>query len=1019
LKRVILDLGTVRQGRAVMPSEALNTQAPWQAWGLSDWNQKLFRYFFCASEDVVSPVTRLVVTAEELRSAVSDAGASLHEVRSAFRNVIRSRLHTVRRSLCTDALALEWQSGPAGIPPYFAHLVLTCLAASESGEEESTDGNFRVRLNQLLGRKKDRVDYPLAKLPKIWEMLRAWIRRARERGEPYRELILRRPHHLAIIGYSIELAFPSRKDRLELNRALSGAGLSVPLPVLPILGLIERKKGSFSERFREAYEDFRQGFLSKKEKLYRLPFWSAVEEAVSRAGLAPGESSGKMVRALLVLEREWGFSLNIFVDSPSLTKLPPWTRVEHAGDFSVGDFKHLLLSNEDEPEDRSAAHLLLSGGLKAAMPELRADDINQAVKEGLLLFVQDDQGIWVQTSTLPGNGELLSLIRSELVSRFTGYLVTAGANPLVSPSSLYSGWSELSGFSARHLLHPAFESTELEGIGCLQKTVSAPKIVVRGGVKGEQSWLGFRPCLPSIQVEGANGVSLCPIGNDESFDSAVNLIQDSQDANTWLIPAPPLLPQNLQGRFLLRAFAGSTLLGSRRIEFCTQVLGHEFSFPKDPSSWFSEGGRIDIGALDVSGVGPADVSADAEPESFIERTGGVHNVSGTVPTPHAVEALKEVIAALSLSRSKIAERDILHWTQAVLGIDDSLVWDVVRAWVEAGFIDCYIFRRWRMKAYFARRPRFIAFRYTGERTIRAVLQGLSTAALLRELERSAARESAAVFTKSARSPWLPMLSVLEVPSMHSLERISAGAGLLAPKWLRPIEECCVSVATVCSQELTRLRNHVHVGTWNWEQNRFAFGPNEAAGPVSLEWYRRHDAPDAFTVRHDPHPPWTTLSRTWAFLVSQLHRADRPYRPRGETVLQRVGKNPCHLPLSVGRFAAIVSGVAPGPVPVERTGAWEYQYTFPNARTGEQVLSALWPTQIAKGHLLRARWLGTLMRSAPAGDRKLVVLPDSIRKTLITRLPRTEAEPFVRPARIPSFLLAHLSALAKTLPTPAE
>ena len=569
----------------------------------------------------------------------------------------------------------------------------------------------------------------------------------------------------------------------------------------------------------------------------------------------------------------------------------------------------------------------------------------------------------------------------------------------------------MSGFSAQHLMLATFARPELKDVRCLEKTITAPKVFLRDGIKGQQCWLGFRICLPRIQIDGADRVTLGPIGADEVFDpeTAVNLNQEKQDEGTWLIPAPPLLPEDLQGRFLLRAFADTTLLCTRRVEFSTQVLDHDFSSPKDPLAWFSEGGRIDAGPLGPN-AGPAEIAADSEPQPFIERRRSVWRASNSVPAAKGVETLKEILAAISLSRSKIAEWEILNWIRAALGIDGALLWDVLRAWVEAGFVDCHVFRRWRMKAYFARCPRLVAFRKQGAGTIHAVVQGLSTTALIRELERIAAREGAAIATKRASSPWLPTLFALDVPSVDCLERISAAASLLAPKWLLPIESCCSAVEVVRSQERQRLRNHVHIGTWNWDANRFDRGPQQPPGPVSLEWYRRHDAPDAYSVQCDPHPPWTTLSRTWAILVAECFKGTRPYRPKGETTLIRSARSASHLPLPVGRFAAIDSGVAPGPVDTANT--WEYQYTFADAASRERVLAALWPPQITKVQLLRARWLATLMRS-PEWDRK-VTLPDSIRKILITRLPRPEAEPFVRTARVSSFLVAHLSALAKTL-----
>src|SRR6266568_3607350 len=117
-----------------MTAQRPQTEPDWHSWELPEWNHALFDYFFRVCDGDTTPVSRLVVTGEELRHVVGDEQASPLKVRNAFQEVILRRLRTQAKSLCCDARSLRWDRSET-IPPFFAHLVLTCLAAAESSED--------------------------------------------------------------------------------------------------------------------------------------------------------------------------------------------------------------------------------------------------------------------------------------------------------------------------------------------------------------------------------------------------------------------------------------------------------------------------------------------------------------------------------------------------------------------------------------------------------------------------------------------------------------------------------------------------------------------------------------------------------------------------------------------------------------------------------------------------------------------------------------------------------------------
>src|SRR5262249_52781677 len=134
-------------------------------------------------------------------------------------------------------------------------------------------------------------------------------------GEPYRTLVLSRPEHLRIIGYSLELAFPPHRDQRELVEIL--AGIPIPPPVVSVLERIETHLPRFGPRFRQTYHEFRAAYFGDKEGLYRWPFWSAVLDALKRRSLGASETgSASQPRLALRLDTdaEWRFALTVYTD---------------------------------------------------------------------------------------------------------------------------------------------------------------------------------------------------------------------------------------------------------------------------------------------------------------------------------------------------------------------------------------------------------------------------------------------------------------------------------------------------------------------------------------------------------------------------------------------------------------------------------------------------------------------------------------------------------------------------------
>ena len=114
--------------------------------------------------------------------------------------------------------------------------------------------------------------YPLVPLAPLWRAFGRWLDTRRVAGSPYRRLELPPLDHRTLIGYSINLAFPSRKDLEKLIRILSADGLTADPPIPTIFALVGKRISIFSHGFAKAYEEFRKAYQIGKTALDQYPF---------------------------------------------------------------------------------------------------------------------------------------------------------------------------------------------------------------------------------------------------------------------------------------------------------------------------------------------------------------------------------------------------------------------------------------------------------------------------------------------------------------------------------------------------------------------------------------------------------------------------------------------------------------------------------------------------------------------------------------------------------------------------
>lgn len=373
-----------------------------RVWGIDEWNLALYRHFFTAArQGSVEPLVRLYMTGEELRTA-ADLSSSTEEARTAFIAAVKTGI--ALRPLAADAARRRqrWSPDSEIIPPFLSHLLLTCMVANDVAEDLSWTGNFRTRLCQILGTSSQPQ---LERLRDLWKELATWSVRQNLKGAGCRPLRLPpipESGHYCIIGYSLRLAIPTRRDQETLAKILHESLPEGEEPDLAsVLHVVGSNIGKFTLGFQEAFRDFTPRVEKQSmSALFHTTFWTAVRGALlSDRARSQRESSAEHVR--LELEDDDGrFWLTLTADSEIDSTV---IKSEPLPNARSSPFQFRLRS----PAGTNLVDVLLSSATK--VPPLFSG-LRAAAIEGVLLFEETDDYVFTLARQLPSSGAVRVLV---------------------------------------------------------------------------------------------------------------------------------------------------------------------------------------------------------------------------------------------------------------------------------------------------------------------------------------------------------------------------------------------------------------------------------------------------------------------------------------------------------------------------------------------------------------------------------------------------------------------------------
>lgn len=538
----------------------------WRTWDLQAWNERLLGHFFRCNDERVSPVVTLLVTADELARSTGDAGANADEARNAFVQAVRFGIR-LSKSLFVDASAYQGWPGPPrceSSPKFVAHLLFTCIAASESSDELGDEGSFVSRLRDLT--QNQLPEHSLQMLPRLWEHLAAWLKGKEGR---FRPLILPSPGGFTRIGYTVKLVFPDRRDQRQLSDLLDGAGLAGhEPPVGRVVSLVGAERGRFRHSFLLAFDEFRGLFESSGgrsvTRLVLHRFWAAVREASLRGRGQTGLSNISVRLSLLGEEEE--DRLTLFAAADERTESASVAFVDLP--VSYGPWRFAVVSNGVEAIDADQLERLVRSILDGS---LRLPRLSSHAEQGLLPFVDASHGL-LELAGQDQLGEVsVALVRKDILADLLR--ITGKPENSARPSS-YDGWVQVYDPRLRTFQSAELENTSLGRTWILQESLIPKSSRLIGGVRADDGWLGICEVLPRVVAPGATALVL------ESAEGDVALVNVGDER--WKFP-----PKDLVGAFELVV----TVDGNeerRAIRFHATPASEDFKPASDPESWIVE-----------------------------------------------------------------------------------------------------------------------------------------------------------------------------------------------------------------------------------------------------------------------------------------------------------------------------------------------------------------------------------------------------------------------------------------------
>lgn len=489
-----------------------------------DWETLLTRHFLSIGDGDASPLRSFEITDFTLTEAAGRDYDERGDVVEAFRSTLAAK---------EDALVRALQHGEYRkysddeIPGCFAYLALTMLV--EGMIDPDTSGHaFRPKLASFL--KLMRTFPNLPGINRMWRALDAWLEDKSTRGLPFRALHLPPEDEWRTqIGYSVQLSFPSRQDKLIVQNFLSEnhGALRSPLDFLDKFRRIA--DGSKSSAYmKAAYGDFARSYRTGHRALSDHRFWRLVQ------AISLGRKTSSAFDLVLEMVRDeddlWSFVIS---DATSGGGLGSYATLDQAVSVCTTKQGHELM---------------------------------RAIDLGVIFFRQTGHARW---EAMPLLADGLSKVIIGVSPRVAGKI-----GDKLGPLEKSGEWL------LTRILPSGSAQDRIAAVVKLPNPDEQIRTVrVFGGVRSSGEWLGRPLVLPQVAADGC-GLSIAPRGSPDDGTIAC----EEKAGGTYLIRSE----KSLDGSYVVQPAAEvgrAAPSWSRSLTFVRDAHVHFFSSePKGKSS---------------------------------------------------------------------------------------------------------------------------------------------------------------------------------------------------------------------------------------------------------------------------------------------------------------------------------------------------------------------------------------------------------------------------------------------------
>jgi hypothetical protein len=519
-------------------------------------------------------------------------------------------------------------------PGWFRYLVLSCLIASISSDL-ADEGDYRERLKVALGFNTTILD--LRGIALLWERLAKWCEKTRAEGRPFRKVILPDPGHMSHIGYTLRIAFPSRRDRDRFDNLAATQAVSLTGPT-HVISFFRRQidRYPWSEGFRAAFLEFEKRYHDGDRLLLDHAFWRVVEESFEPGRSSPIKEGALQLRFLVEIDESLQAEVSTGFKIEHDTR---WLNDGSGGSMFSGSIEEVFSLIKSSESGR------------ANIFRRAASEIDQ----GLLAFKENGWGCWSWWKDVDA-GSLRVLIHDRLKLRSIQYCRSEKVSPNWWMSEaigvlLYEQLAKSIGRAA-----PVSEHLK--------------RLSIEGGVKTSGVYLGRKRLLPLLRAQAGSDavvepqrVELGELSIGESKFDTMSLTGSNRLSGTWrlsVVESDVSAPSELRVSFIDRA-----------------IVHHSLARP-DVGNWVR------------------DTEQRFTTEAILKPAGRPTDTHG-----QASEVISDLLEAVYAGgRGGWSEMDLLPLLSKIGGAQGPRHWDLLRSLRDAGWLEAWVAKGWRARRWY-------------------------------------------------------------------------------------------------------------------------------------------------------------------------------------------------------------------------------------------------------------------------------------------------------------------------------